>query len=242
LAGSPNLGGGSQKNMEYLGQDSPQGIPAINSNISVPNLVTIIVGSPSQIELQVVNGNEGVFISSVVLSGPDKDKFQIISGSLNKTMLKSNSSQIIVIKYIGSIDNAAATLVINQGASQSTTIELIGTQGQAKLAAEPVATLNSKIGEEEIFDISTYTVKLFPNPVNFEAFLQVSDPILEIRAIGMYDNNGRFLKNYYLGTDLIHLGSGRYQFDVFGWPAGIYLLKLETNVNHIFTNRLIIEN
>jgi len=242
LAGSPNLGGGSQKNMEYLGQDSPQGIPAVISNISAPNLVSITVDNPSQIPMQVVNGNMGVFISSVVLSGPDKDKFQIISGSLNKTMLKSNSSQIIVIKYTGSIENAGATLVINQGASQSTTIELIGKLGGVKLTAVQVATLNSKIEEVEISDIATYTIKLFPNPAKFEIFLQVSDPNLEIMGIGMYDNNGRFLKDYYLGSELIDLGSGKYQFNKFGWPAGIYILKIITNVNHIFTHRLIIEN
>jgi hypothetical protein len=242
LAGSPNLGGGSQKNMEYLGQDSPQGTPAIISKISAPNLVNITVGSPSQIELQVVNGNVGVFISSVVLSGPDMDKFQIISGGLNNTLLKPNSSKNIVIQYTGSIDNATATLIINQGASQSTIIELIGKQVQDKLSANPVASLNSKIEEDEIFDILTYTVELFPNPAKFEAFLQVSDQMLEIKGIGMYDNNGRFLKNYYLGKDLIHLGDGRYQFNVFGWPAGIYILKLSTNDNNIFTHRLMIEN
>ncbi|SDR09208.1 N-acetylneuraminic acid mutarotase, partial [Flagellimonas zhangzhouensis] len=69
LGGSPNRGGGNQKNLEYLGEDAPVGTPIVGSALSAPTTVVFNDGETLEIDLDVIDGNTGLFISSMEVTG-----------------------------------------------------------------------------------------------------------------------------------------------------------------------------
>ncbi len=123
-AGSPNLGGGSQKNMEYLGADNPSGNPSLSSTLTAPSVVSIASGGSETFDLQAINGNIGIFITSVSISGPDAADFSLISESLDNVLLRSNSSRNVEVAVTSGGENRSATLTINYGNSFSLSIQL----------------------------------------------------------------------------------------------------------------------
>jgi N-acetylneuraminic acid mutarotase len=124
LAGSPNKGGGNQKNMEYLGTDTPMGELSVASIISVPLSVQISQGSSKEIPLNIIEGNIGVYITSIELQGPESEKFNILSGKFINALLKANSEQNIVVEYVGLDGTETANLLINYGVSEQKVIAL----------------------------------------------------------------------------------------------------------------------
>ncbi|UJH67036.1 PKD domain-containing protein [Allomuricauda sp. SCSIO 65647] len=124
LAGSPNLGGGSQKNMEYLGTDNPQGTALVTSTLVAPTNADIIENSSANIALDVSGGNTGIIVTSMDISGPDASDFSIVSGALTNGLLASGSTHDVTIALSGSGANRSAVLNINYGASSSLMVNL----------------------------------------------------------------------------------------------------------------------
>jgi large repetitive protein len=124
LGGSPNRGGGNQKNMEYFNGDAPQGIPSVASSLSAPSSVEVLSGSTTDIVLSVTDGNVGLIVSSMELSGPNADDFNIVSDELVNSLLKSNSNHTITVGLTGTGTNRSAVLTINYGNSSSINIGL----------------------------------------------------------------------------------------------------------------------
>lgn len=124
LGGSPDLGGGNQKNMEYLGADNPTGTPSSSSSFSAPASVIIADGTSEDIPLNVGNGNVGVFVTSMEITGPDAADFTIISGELTNQLLNVNSTQTVTVGLGGTGANRAAILTVNYGNGESITINL----------------------------------------------------------------------------------------------------------------------
>jgi hypothetical protein len=123
-AGSPNQGGGNQKNMEVLGEDAPEGIPLVSSNLTGPNLVSFESVSNEIINVEVSGGNTAVILKSMSISGPDAADFAIASGQLMDGLLKANTSREISIEYSGNNEVANAELTINYGKSGQLVIPL----------------------------------------------------------------------------------------------------------------------
>jgi len=124
LAGSPVQGGGNQKNMEYLGEDNPVGTPSAASTVQAPAAVQILDGDTEDIEVAIVDGNVGVFVTSMVLSGPDAGDFVIQAGELTNQLLNANSLHTISVQLTGTGADRNAVLTINYGNSSSVDIIL----------------------------------------------------------------------------------------------------------------------
>lgn len=124
LGGSPNLGGGSQKIMEYLGSDNPIGVASASSTFSAPANVTISDGTSEDIVLNVGNGNVGVIVTSMVISGPDAADFTITSGELTNQLLSINSNHTTTVNLAGTGANRSAILTINYSDGEAITVNL----------------------------------------------------------------------------------------------------------------------
>ncbi|MET7030280.1 PKD domain-containing protein [Sediminicola luteus] len=123
-AGSPNQGGGNQKNMEFLGVDSPVGSPSVASVLSAPASLQIGVGSSETFNVGIANGNVGVFVKSIQLSGPNANEFNIISGGITNGFLKPNTTHPISVAFTGTTEGQTATITINYGAASQKQILL----------------------------------------------------------------------------------------------------------------------
>ena len=124
LAGSPVQGGGNQKNMEYFGEDAPVGSPSVASDVDAPAAVQIADGNTEDIDLDISNGNVGVMVTSMVLSGPNAADFDIVAGELTNQLLDPNTTHVISVELTGTGANRSATLTINYGESSSLDILL----------------------------------------------------------------------------------------------------------------------
>jgi len=124
LAGSPNLGGGNQKNMEFLGEDAPVGSPSVGSALSAPNAVLIADGGSAEIDLDVINGNVGIIVRSMELSGPNAADFSIDSGELTNALLPPGSTSKLTVSLSGTGADRYAILTVNYGSASSLEIIL----------------------------------------------------------------------------------------------------------------------
>ena len=125
-AGSPNRGGGNQKNMEFLGEDAPIGEPLISSDFVIPDNLDIVTGKSGEIDLQVLNGNVGLVITSMQISGTNAGSFEITSGKMTHGLLTAGSTHVVQISHSGSVGETA-NLVINYGVSGQSVITLNST-------------------------------------------------------------------------------------------------------------------
>lgn len=124
--GSPIQGGGNQKNMEVLGNDSPVGTPILASDLQVPDSIQIESGVDANITLVVTDGNTGIVITSFEIIGIHANSFEIISGELNNGLIKANETHNFSIAYTGTLDDETASLIVNYDANSQATITLEG--------------------------------------------------------------------------------------------------------------------
>lgn len=124
LGGSPVQGGGNQKNMEYFGVDAPVGTPSMASTVSAPGGVQISDGTTEDIVVAIEDGNVGVFVTSMALSGPNAADFNIVAGELTDQLLNTNSTHTISVELTGVGPDRNAVLTINYGDGSSIDIIL----------------------------------------------------------------------------------------------------------------------
>ncbi len=124
LAGSPNLAGGNQKNMEYFGQDAPVGEVSTASTLTAPNSLIVEANTSGNFDIDITVGNVGVIVRSMQISGAGASNFQITLGALTNALLNAGSSNQVTISRNGAASNANAILTINYGASSSVDILL----------------------------------------------------------------------------------------------------------------------
>ncbi len=153
LGGSPNRGGGNQKNMEYLGDDVPVGIPGISSTVSAPSTAQITNGTPKTIDLAISNGNLGVMVTNMVIQGPDAVDFNIVSGKLTNQLLSPNSIHPFSVGYTGSTAGKTATLKVTYGATDEFNIQLTGTLDNTPGGVSSLTLINANS------DIDLYAIE-----------------------------------------------------------------------------------
>jgi PKD repeat protein len=124
LGGSPNRAGGNQKNMEFLGEDSPVGSPSVVSALSSANTVVIGDGETQDIDLNVIDGNVGVFVTSMEITGANAADFAIESGELINALINPNSTHTLSVSLSGTGPDRIATLTINYDDSSTYSITL----------------------------------------------------------------------------------------------------------------------
>lgn len=125
LSGSPTFGLGSQKNMEYLGVDSPAGTPSVASTLLAPSSTSIANGQTEGIIIGTTSGNTGQFIRSLNITGANAADFQIVNGDLQDILMSLNDTRLVAVAYNG-IGGGVAQLVINYGATDQAIVDLTG--------------------------------------------------------------------------------------------------------------------
>lgn len=112
--GSPNQGGGRQHNMEVYNEDKPKGKALIASEIYVADEVFVKANSKKTIVLKNKVGNTASFITSIKISGLNKEQFHI-NTDLNFTLIDANRK--LEIEHVGSNkkDTAKLTITYNGG-------------------------------------------------------------------------------------------------------------------------------
>jgi len=219
LAGSPKLGGGTQKNMEFLGIDEPIGTLSIESSLIVPSSLLVPKDSGSQVSISVTGGNIGKIITSMEITGPNKENFVITSGNLIHGLLKPNSNHNVHLNFLGDTANETANLVIYY---DSGAIETVALQGNL------TNTLKSSIS----------SVAMYPNPAAYEVTIQISNPEVIVEEIYVYNYSGILSRTY---TFPENEESGIYNFDVATLPSGVYIVKLKTNQSKYINLNLIVK-
>lgn len=153
LAGSPQLGGGNQKNMEYLGTDNPIGAASTASTLTAPSSAQVQKGTNKSIAIATSGGNVGVIIKSMQLSGANANEFSIASGSLSNVLLKPNSSRTLSVAFTGTLAGRTATLTINYGAAKQITIPLQSTLGTAQNSITGLALVDAD-ADADLFNVT----------------------------------------------------------------------------------------
>ncbi len=128
LGGSPNQGGGNQKNMEYYGVDNPTGNLSDASVLSGPQSVNIIANDSEVITLENIDGNQGIVISSLSITGADAADFSIVAGDQSNFLVKAGGAYEITVANSALEAGNTADLVIDYygGSPLSITLNGIG--------------------------------------------------------------------------------------------------------------------
>ncbi|WP_232231212.1 putative Ig domain-containing protein [Maribacter sp. 1_2014MBL_MicDiv] len=151
LAGSPVQGGDNQKNMEYYGEDAPVGSPSVASEVNSLDGILIADGETEALDLNIENGNVGVMITSMIISGANASDFSIDSGELTNQLLNPNSTHPIEITLNGTGDNRSALLTITFGNGTTKEITLSNAVNVPEIT-DP-GTQNSNEGEVVLLQI-----------------------------------------------------------------------------------------
>ncbi|WP_051554714.1 Ig-like domain-containing protein [Maribacter antarcticus] len=128
LSGSPNLGDGNQKNMEFYGENTPAGATSVASGLSAPELVQVEPGIEETFTITVGGGTVGEYIDSFVLSG--STEFSIVSGELNNAVVGPNTTYDITVTLDPAGAGETAILTINYGSSESSEVILTNDENQ----------------------------------------------------------------------------------------------------------------
>ncbi|WP_437439895.1 Kelch repeat-containing protein, partial [Eudoraea algarum] len=146
-AGSPNRGGGRQKNMEYYGQDAPTGSPSVASTMAADTAISFGSGESKNATINITTGNVGIIVRSMDLSGPDASEFSIDSGNLTNGLLKSSSQHVVGLAHTGTGTNKSATLTINYNETDTHVIALTVDGAGSNQAPVAVASADLLTGE-----------------------------------------------------------------------------------------------
>ena len=123
-AGSPNRGGGRQKNMEVYGNDKPEGIALIGSQLIAPDKIYIKTGTNKKINVKNGNGNTGSFITSVKIKESENNQFKLLS-SINFILVDAYDTINIEILHQGDSKGDSATVSIIYNGDIEKTFQII---------------------------------------------------------------------------------------------------------------------
>ena len=128
-AGSPNQGGGNQKNMEVYDTDLPSGSASTAGVLTAPLEVQFTWAIPETISLTHVAGSEGIYVQSVVISGPDAADFAFTTPVAAPFLVPTAESRDLVIEYTGGSAGASASLDIRYSGGLTENVTLLPEPG-----------------------------------------------------------------------------------------------------------------
>ncbi len=139
LSGSPNRGGGNMKNMEVFGIDQPQGTVLVASQLITEVDLEIAPGQVASTPLQAQNGNTGIFLKSINITGSGASNYQMLTETSNR-LIRAGSYLELEIERLSNANNEPAFLNIQYGSGEVKTIELKGEVSGGEL---PVVSLGA---------------------------------------------------------------------------------------------------
>ncbi|WP_375324240.1 PKD domain-containing protein [Flagellimonas sp. GZD32] len=164
LGGSPNKGGGNQKNMEYYGTDNPQGVSSLASTLSAPTTIAVAEGEIVDVDLSAIDGNVGIFVTSMEISGTDAADFNLVSGELTNGLIKFNGTHTLSVSLSGTGSDRTAILTVNYGNSQ--TLDIV-------LTENPNTTISiTNPGDQQNYEGDSVSLQIeatSPNAITYSA-------------------------------------------------------------------------
>jgi hypothetical protein len=127
--GSPNQGGGNQRNMEAYDSDTPSGAPSTPGALTTPAEVQIAQGNSAPVALAHAAGNQGVFVESVAITGPDAADFSLVTLVSEPFLVGVGGQRDVVVAYSGTLDGAEATLDVVHSGGQTGSVSLLPEPG-----------------------------------------------------------------------------------------------------------------
>lgn len=121
--GSPVQGGGRQHNMEVYKNDIPSGKLIIASTLNAVKKVIFYPNETKNINITSSGGNAGNFITDIAIIGKSPSSFSI-QKTLLKHLIKSGTSQNLVMIVDASATTETASLVITYDNKKIVTIQL----------------------------------------------------------------------------------------------------------------------
>ncbi len=206
LGGSPNRGGGNQRNMEVYGVNNPSGnsITATSPAPEVSQLSFIYNNEQAQVDLVVkienLNGDTAAFLGDVSVSG---EGFSVGNNSGNRLIESNQSLDIEIIFNRLDLDTVTGNLELDIDGS-TVNVSLEG------------------VFEEEILNLSNFSndfeIGIYPNPVE-EEFRVLGILKESIEGIQIYDQLGRPV------FEVKHPGNT--EFNMGHLASGVYLVRIE---------------
>ena len=130
-AGSNTLGGGgTMKNMEYLGTDNPTGTALTAGQLSVASSLIVETGGASVVTLNHTGGNTGILVTGFQLTGTDSGNFQVFS-DLAFRFIPPGGSLDVIVGHTGASDGEVASLVFEYDGTTSSPVALTSGEGLA---------------------------------------------------------------------------------------------------------------
>lgn len=212
--GSPVRGGGRQHNMEVYGKDAPIGVEIKASTLNAVSSVEFAGTETQDIVLSSSGGNAGNFITDIVISGSGATDFTITS-TLKNHLVKSNSSQNLLITSNTTDTSKVATLTITYDNNKTVEINL-------KVVEASVLTINDLDSIENI--------SVFPLPISDILKIKTKK---KIASIEIYDLSGSLVETKFIKVNDVHV------VDFIKFNSGIYLLKVNMASKKTYHKRIM---
>nr|MBI1232375.1 PKD domain-containing protein [Cytophagales bacterium] len=162
-AGSPNRGGGNQKNMEFFGFDQPSGKPLVSSELNVDDSLFVKAGEIVPLAINASGGNQGVYINSIKVIGDSLSNFVIKNQQVEHLFIQPNSTLELNLEYVGDELVYNAYLEIIKGDSSKVEVLLLGDGNYEEVNI----FLNTGSVNDEMYEGNLYVSEMkFPNYFN----------------------------------------------------------------------------
>ncbi|WP_109830037.1 Kelch repeat-containing protein [Reichenbachiella versicolor] len=232
-AGSPRLGGGAQRNMEYLGTYSPSGTALEDSELKVSSNTIDVSSSQNKLEIYLNEGNTGVFIQNIEIQGEKAEGFNL-NDTHSKVLLFDKDKLNLEINCTEGVGDAEAELVINYDNELSKSVLLTGCRFEVEEVDEDegeVKDEDKNLSVEET-RLSETLFEIYPNPANqeFRILTKAGSPLLkQIEILNQYGATIRSL-DFHKSSSAV---------DISSLNSGIYIVCLKTS-NTIEYKRLVV--
>lgn len=127
VSGSPNQGGGNQRNMEVYNANAPAGEPSVAGVLGVPDEALVGPDNAEPIRLRHLDGNQGIFVNDITFSGTDAQDFSLTDFASAPFLMLRDGEYDLLVEYDGDKTDALASLDITFSGSQVARIPLRGT-------------------------------------------------------------------------------------------------------------------
>ena len=212
LAGSNNLGGGNQKNMEVLGYDDPQGEAGIASTLTVPEMVNFASGETKSIDISALEGNIGIIIDKISLSGSEEYTWK--NNYREGVLLRAGEtiSPEFSLNAVASPETALLTIEYNGGQIATTVLttesEITGLVNPNDQYSEEGQTINLPVIKRPLGVVPSFSASNLPPNLSIDGSTGVISGTLNSDTL-----NGTFLEEE--GLLMIEAESGTLAGDWF---------------------------
>jgi hypothetical protein len=115
--------------MEVYDSDTPSGAPSTPGALTTPGEVQIAQGGSAPVALAHAAGNQGVFVESVAITGPDAADFSLVTPVSEPFLVGVGGQRDVVVAYSGTLDGAEATLDVVHSGGQTGSVSLLPEPG-----------------------------------------------------------------------------------------------------------------